>query len=299
MYIARHKHGWNPNDFQEQLDYYAEDLQDALAKVSKQPGNLSSLLGVAIDYAGYLSVLEPTSFDLWRTLRIAAYTAKCIFLLADRSITEEYDLDVGEGPLFSFPQTGPTSYSHSGTWEKGYYLGFACREQHILDSQVMRSTDIARQSSTTSNEYGYLMIDALKSFYASRYEVDTRIEETSDEETSQKLQAALDATDADRIMPETIDGTINIALPEMELLACLLENNPQHFNESLADALECHKKYWSSSEDMAGDPRGFIAIGPLGLACAAYDLGFPIEIESEYIPKYILEKQYRPKQKAS
>jgi hypothetical protein len=299
MYIARHEHGWNLNDLQEQLDYYAEDLQDALAKVSKKPGNLSSLLGVAIDYAGYLSVLEPTSFELRRALRIAAYTAKCIFSLADRSIAEEYDLDVGEGPLFSFPQTGPTSYSHSGTWQKGYYLGFVCREQHVLDSLVMRSTDVARQSSTIANEYEYLMIDALKSFYASRYQADTRIEESSDEETSQKLGAALDAADGDRIMLQTIDVTIGIALPEMGLLGSLLGGNPQRFNESLADALECHKKYWSSSEEMAGNPQGFIAIGPLGLACAAYDLGFPIEVESEYIPKYILEKQYLAKQQAS
>jgi Immunity protein 49 len=82
----------------------------------------------------------------------------------------------------------------------------------------------------------------------------------------------------------------------MELLAYLLEGNTDHFNESLADALECHKKYFSSNEKIS---RGFVAAGPLRLASIAYDCGFPIEVESEYIPKYILENQFLPERKTS
>jgi Immunity protein 49 len=217
-----------------------------------------------------------------------------IFNLADLSITEEYDLYVGEGPAFSFPQTGPTSSSGSFNWQQGYYLAFACREKYILESLVRKSTDIMRQRSEGVNEYSHLMVDVLKSFYGSYYESEDLIQETST-----KLRAAINATDVDKIIPLTIDGTINFALPAMELVAALLEGNTQNFNESLADALECHKKYWSSDEQLSGDPRGFIAIAPLGLACAAYDAGFPIEVESDYIPKYILERQFLAQQKAS
>jgi hypothetical protein len=102
---------------------------------------------------------------------------KINFLLADRSITTEYDLGVGEGSLFSFPQTGPTSYSNCRTWETGCYLALACREEHILDSLVAKPTEIAWQSGLISNEYSYLMIDALKVFMILKYQLKKFIED--------------------------------------------------------------------------------------------------------------------------
>jgi Immunity protein 49 len=291
VYVARHKYGWKPDEIQEQLDYHTNDrLPKSLANIAKKPSNLSSLLRSAINYAGYLSVLEPSSPELKRALTIAANSAMSIFALADNSIAIEYDLWVGEGEAFSFPQTGPTSYGHSGTWQTGYYLALACREKHVLDSLVTKPTDIARQSSTIANEYEYLMIDALKSLYEP---------ETPIAEVSEKLMAALRATDPDEVMEMTIDATLNIAVPEMEMIFRLLEGDSEAFNAALAKALELHKKHWSSTEQMSDDPRGFIAIAPLGIACYAYDAGFPIEVESEYIPKYILEKQFSAQQKAS
>jgi hypothetical protein len=290
MHIARHNHHWEPEILKEQLDFGAEDLEHSLSRVTKKPNNLNSLFRNAISYAGYLSVLEPNSPKLKRALTIAANSAMSIFALADNSITIEYDLWVGEGEAFSFPQTGPTSYSHSGTWQTGYYLALACREKHVLDSLVTKPTDIARQSSTTANEYEYLMIDALKSLYDP---------ETPIAEVPKKLNTALIATDPEKVMKMTIDVTLDIAVPEMEMIFRLLEGDGEAFNTALAKALELHKKHWSSTEQMSGDPRGFIAIAPLGIACYAYDMGFPIEVESEYIPKYILEKQFSAQQKAS
>jgi hypothetical protein len=178
----------------------------------------------AINYAGYLSVLEPNSIQIYRYLSIAANAIKCIFLLADRSMTEEYDLYIGEGQAFSFPQTGPSTYSDSVTCKEGYFLAAACREKRVLDVLVRRSTDIMRQSSAGVNEYSHLVVDALKSFYNL---------ETSIEETNKKLIAIAGATDESKIRPLTIDATINIVLPEMELISCLLEGNIEQLNESL------------------------------------------------------------------
>jgi Immunity protein 49 len=290
MYITRHEHGWKLPVLQEELNYFQEDLQDALVKVTKKPSNLGSLLSTAITYTGYLSVLTPTSTELKRTLSIAAKTAMSIFNLADLSITTEYDLDVGEGPAFSLPQTGPTSYSNCHTWKMGYYLALACREKYVLDSLVTNSTDIARQSSLISNEYSYLMIDALKSFYNP---------ETQIEEVITKLTDALRATDPNEIIEQTIDATLNLSVPEMEMIFRILEGDSEAFNKALEKTLNLHKKHWSSDEQMSGDPRGFIAIAPLGITCYAYDAGFPIEVESDYIPKYIIERQYLSNRKAS
>jgi hypothetical protein len=293
MYISKHEHGWSPDLLKEQFDFGVEDLDDALLKVSKKPDNLSSLLNSAIDYAGYVSVLEPSSSELYRALNIAAHATRCIFLLADLSITEEYDLSVGEGDPFRFRQTGPTSYSNSPRWQQGFYLAAACREAPILDSLVARSTEIMLhpRASQGVDKYVHPMVDTLKSLYTNP---------TS--ETMAKLTVALEATDPERIradmanfseniQEEAMDYVLDIAVPEMELLLRIMEQDADKFNASLAKALELHKKHWSSKERRS-DPRGFIALAPLGLACIAHDLGIPIEVESEYIPKYILEKQF-------
>lgn len=298
VYIARHEHGWPPSLLKKQLDSYEEDLEDALSSVTIKSDNISSVLNSAIDYAGYISVLEPNSSELYRALRIASWAAECIFSLADLSITFSYDLHVGEGKPFSFPQTGSTGYSNCGTWETGYYLAFACREKQVLDSLDTRPTDIARQSSLICNEYSYLMIDALKSFYNSGCQ-DSNQPSTSTEETIDKLTNALRATDPNEIIEETIDATLNLSVPEIEMIIRLIEGDSQAFNKALVKALELHKKHFSSDEQMSGDPRGFIAIAPLGIASYAYDAGFPIEVESEYIPKYILERQFLGHRKAS
>jgi Immunity protein 49 len=286
LYIPRHEHGCKPDFLEQQLESYAtEDLPDSLGYLTIKSDNLTSVLSVAIEYAGYLSVLKPTSPELYRAFNIAAHATRCIFLLADLSIKEEYDLYIGEGDPFRFPQIGPTSYTDSIRWQNGFYLAAACRNKSIFDSLLAAPTDIMRHPRAREgiNEYSHLMVDALKSFCNPEISLD---------DIGLQLHEMTDATAEDRIIPELIDDTINIALPSMELLTCLLDGNPDNFNESLADAIRCHKKFWSSDKQHARDPRGFIALAPLGFASIAYDLGIPVEVESEYLPRYILTKQF-------
>ncbi|MEU3510314.1 Imm49 family immunity protein [Streptomyces longwoodensis] len=40
----------------------------------------------------------------------------------------------------------------------------------------------------------------------------------------------------------------------------------------------------------AEDPSGAVALGPLALACLAHDGGIPIDVESDYLPKHLLQR---------
>ncbi|MEU8784799.1 immunity 49 family protein [Streptomyces sp. NPDC048637] len=62
-----------------------------------------------------------------------------------------------------------------------------------------------------------------------------------------------------------------------------MRKDHEGFNQALAEALELHKAYWSR-EDRSDDIVGYLALGPLAMACLAYDAGIPIEVESEYLP---------------
>jgi hypothetical protein len=50
----------------------------------------------------------------------------------------------------------------------------------------------------------------------------------------------------------------------------------------------CTRRTGRPNEDRAADIDGAIALGPLAIACWAYDGDFPLDIESEYLPKHLL-----------
>ncbi|MFY4723437.1 immunity 49 family protein [Streptomyces sp. LaBMicrA B280] len=58
----------------------------------------------------------------------------------------------------------------------------------------------------------------------------------------------------------------------------------------LVEALELHQQHWTADEERAEDPEGRLALGPLAIACLAYDGGIPIEVESDYLPQHLLQR---------
>ncbi|MEU9713857.1 immunity 49 family protein [Streptomyces sp. NPDC047976] len=54
-------------------------------------------------------------------------------------------------------------------------------------------------------------------------------------------------------------------------------------------ALTWHKEYWTATEARSRSGEGLLAFGPLALACLARDAGMEIRVESEYLPKELLE----------
>ena len=71
-------------------------------------------------------------------------------------------------------------------------------------------------------------------------------------------------------------------------LNLMRSDHEREFNEALAQALEQHKAYYTADSKLADDPRGFVALAPLALACIAKDSGLNVDVESDYMPKHLL-----------
>jgi hypothetical protein len=275
MNISRHSA--DLDDIQSDYDYYASLLEKSIKNIHKAPANLGTLARNARSYAGYQCILDPNSIQLWRALRIAAYSLTSVCELA--SLPEgEYEVFAGEGDPVMLP-AGVNSYSDGISWLHGFYLGVACRESHLNDRLAEIPVDILKQTTTRSDEYLYLQIEALQSFWKGAAD------------TPQRVIEAMKATDPELIKVGTVDYALNIAVREIDLLFRLLENDSVAFNESLIKALERHKKHWSK-KNLKNDPNGFIAVGILGLVSIAYERGMTIEVESDYIPKYIFQGDF-------
>jgi hypothetical protein len=275
MNISRHSA--DLDDIQSDYDYYASLLEKSIKNIHKAPANLGTLARNARSYAGYQCILDPNSIQLWRALRIAAYSLTSVCELA--SLPEgEYEVFAGEGDPVMLP-AGVNSYSDGISWLHGFYLGVACRESHLNDRLAEIPVDILKQTTTRSDEYLYLQIEALQSFWKGAAD------------TPQRVIEAMKATDPELIKVGTVDYALNIAVREIDLLFRLLENDSVAFNESLIKALERHKKHWSK-KNLKNDTDGFIAVGILGLVSIAYERGMTIEVESDYIPKYIFQGDF-------
>ena len=106
--------------------------------------------------------------------------------------------------------------------------------------------------------------------------------------TMAKLQVAIDQTDPAVLHEDTKAGMLQIRVPEMQVFYRLICQEPGPFNEALQRAVEQHKKYWSAAK-RKNDPAGFIALGPLAFACRAHDIGLPVTVESDYLPRRLIE----------
>ncbi|WP_425281700.1 immunity 49 family protein [Streptomyces brevispora] len=104
-----------------------------------------------------------------------------------------------------------------------------------------------------------------------------------------KLVAAVDGANSDTVADqETVD---KLLYPPMEILHRVVRTDHTGFNRALAAALQWHREYWID-ETRAGLISVLVALAPLAIACFAHDAGFPIEVESDYLPVALLERSW-------
>jgi len=86
--------------------------------------------------------------------------------------------------------------------------------------------------------------------------------------------------------------SLTVLYPPLNLFLQFLKRDQDQFNAALVQALQLHKEYWTADEDGRLSTDGDVALGPLAIACLAYDVGMTIEVESEYLPKHLLQRSW-------
>jgi hypothetical protein len=271
----------------EDVEFYAEWLQERIVNLGnpRKPGlTLQGVADTAISYAGFLSQFRPCTYDAANTLRAAAYAWDYAFILGkypSRHHQEEVFIPPSE-PLL-LPTTGVRGYLTPGDWLRGFHLACICREPRINDSLCTYPTERLREASkhgVHSPEYAFLYVEMLKAFWR------------NDSDLQGYFIKAYEAT-VKETYENYVDYALNIASYEIQLFSHL-HTEPEKFNEVLAEALERHKKHFFIGEDkVINDSRYFLAIGLLAMCSIAYMRDIPIEVESDYIPRCIIEDKFQ------
>jgi hypothetical protein len=271
------RHAVDTDLAQEGVERKGELLSDVLNTAIGRAAALSIVLGTARSYAGYLAAAREMNIaELCRALRIGAQAASAIFSLGSGDGDVRFALG---GHHAKLPATGPTDATHVGNWRIGWWFALILRDRAAIDRLAATPIDVLRRSSSRGDECQYLFVEALQGY------------EKREPDWSTKLQAALDATDPTHAKLSDEEFVLNILVPEMQMLFRLALGEIAPFGSALEFALARHKKYWSKG-NRKQDPDGFLALGPLAIASVAFDAGIPIEVESEYAPRELIENRY-------
>ncbi|WGP10220.1 immunity 49 family protein [Streptomyces sp. SH5] len=175
--------------------------------------------------------------------------------------------------------TGPQSYTHAGTWLTAFYLSMVCREKNRLTELCQVPVSLLRESGASHDEFLYDWVETLQAYWL------------GEPDLGAKLVAAIDGADpqSDRINDSQMAA--NLLYPPMEMFHRLVRDDHGGFNRALADAIQWHKEYWST-EGNALQATGLVALPPLAVACLAYDMGVPVDVESDYLPIALLERDW-------
>ncbi|MGW0394932.1 immunity 49 family protein [Streptomyces sp. NPDC003042] len=250
-----------------------EDLQEA-------PEAIADAMSDALLLAQERSVPDPAAawLETWEAWVVAMQCGSAMFAAA--ATTDESVECLIHHEMRSLPASGPRSWAHAGTWINVFFLSVICGDKARLDALCEIPPSLLQASGAEFDPYVRPWMETLRSYWLTRPDLGDQL-----------LQAAegLAPGAAPIAGPEM---TTKILWPVVDLFHRFATADHDQFNRSLANALTLHKQYWTADEDRTRDARGLVAIGPLAMACLAHDAGFPVDVESEYLPKHLLKRTW-------
>ncbi|MFB6816432.1 immunity 49 family protein [Streptomyces sp. NPDC056347] len=172
---------------------------------------------------------------------------------------------------------GPRSSADAGNWLSAFWLAVICREQQRMTELCEIPLDRLRAPEGAFDEYIYHWVDTLQTYWLQRPGL------------VEKLTAAIEMSDPSVARIAPIDLLQGQLYPPINLFYHFVTRDTEGFTPALIETLKLHQAYWTLTEERATDIDGSIALGPLAIACLAYDGKFPIGVESDYLPKHLLQ----------
>ncbi|MGW0842234.1 immunity 49 family protein [Streptomyces sp. NPDC002787] len=260
----------------------AETVEWILERIERSELARGEALSTALTLAEARCEVDPDAenFETWEAWVTAMQMGSAWFTMATAPEGGTVTCRIKEKER-NLPPTGPQPHVNASSWVTAFYLALICRENDRLSELARVPISLLRESGATFDEYVYSWVETLQRFWLGQDGV------------GDHLVAAVDGTGPDSARWADQDYMSSILSPPIILFYRYLREDHEKFNEALVDALRWHKEYWTADDDRAINSDGLVAFGPLAIACLAHDKGFPIEVESEYLPKALLTFAWR------
>ncbi|MBO1331906.1 immunity 49 family protein [Streptomyces sp. VRA16 Mangrove soil] len=239
------------------------------------PDRLPDAFASAVTLAHARAADDPRAslLESWDAWVIAALLGTALFAGTKEVTTlfEEREVTV--------PATGPGVRGDARAWLDAFYVSLVTRERARTQALCEVPLDALRGSgpdATPVDDHVLHFVDTLQSYWLHR-PVDDVVA---------KLAAAMDASYPEKATLAPKDFVNHVEYQPIALFHRLLTQEHDKFSAALAQALEDHARYWGDSTA----PRSRVALGPLALACLAYDMEFPVGTDHDRLPRYLLDR---------
>ncbi|WP_223291088.1 immunity 49 family protein [Streptomyces avicenniae] len=248
-------------------------VADAVAGLARDPSGLAGAFAATLDLAYVRSAADPhlAGIDAWDAWAAAVQLGTALF-----TGTGALDCRLGEDlvrPLPALPAAPPPD---ARAWLDAFYLALVCRQRDRLGRLCQVPFEALRQDSS-ADAYVLHWIDTLRSYVTQR----------PMDEIANKLTATIKASWPEAAVRTPKSLVDRIDYQPVALFHRLITRNHAAFAETLAEAVERHGTYWAGS----AAPRAHVALGPLAIACLAYDDGFPLPARQRFLPGYLLNRE--------
>ncbi|KJY21534.1 MULTISPECIES: immunity 49 family protein [unclassified Streptomyces] len=244
---------------------------ESVARVAQDPSGLGDAFASALALAHVRCIADPhvselVTWDAWET---AVRLGSALFTGSE---SEQWYL--GEENTLRLPAAPAAPPADARAWLDAVYFALACRAHDRVARLCRVPLETLRQDDTV-DAYVLHWVDTLRT-YLSGGAGDAVVE---------KLLATMQAS-----LPETLthspDGFVNrVDYQPVALFHRLFTRDHEAFGAALTEALAEHGGYWGES----GAPRARVALGVLAMACLAHDLGFSLDPELPYLPRYLVD----------
>ncbi|MGW2255973.1 immunity 49 family protein [Kitasatospora sp. NPDC001660] len=219
--------------------------------------------------------LEGARLETWKAAVTAMQVGSALFAVTGASEgTVECFIN---GRPRAVPAVGRQSYADADHWLSAFWLAVVCRDKERMRQLCEIPLDRLRTVEGVYDEYVYHWIDVQQSYWLRRPGL------------VDKLIATIEAASPETAVvtpPGVLDG---LMYPPIHLFYLLVRGREEEFTPALGKALDLHKTYWTA-QDTEDKRDGVLALGPLAMACLAFDWKFPVDVESPYIPKYLVSR---------
>ncbi|GAA0523970.1 hypothetical protein GCM10011581_45180 [Saccharopolyspora subtropica] len=266
-----------------QVEYFSEDIDLYVGALPRTNSAVGTLFSSARSLLHCRCAIDPTAStpETKQIFQLAMEAGAAIFSAAQD--TE------GRTPCRIGGQTVELSgaellrYASAANWLNSIFLAIITRNGEAINAINATPPSLLQGTESTYPPYIYSWCETIRRFVA------------RESGAAEALHEAIAATDPEQLDPRTRDYTLRIVVPQMRMFHYLISSSDaSEFNSAVSDALEAHKAFWSANADKAADPEGYLALGPLALSCIARDVGIPIEVNSEYLPREALADDLRP-----
>ncbi|WP_153414925.1 immunity 49 family protein [Nocardia macrotermitis] len=250
----------------------------SINRLETSPEMIDSAFSKTMQYMQAQCTVDPAAVlgKTWESVVTAMQVGSAMFAITSRTEgTVECRID---HEIRQLPAIGPRTFPNVGQWLNAFWLAIVCRDQDRMTQLCNFPVERLREAEGETDEFVYLWADTLQTYWLRRPGV------------VEKLTATINASypDVATLMPK--DRLEKLVYQPINLFHRFLTEDRAGFDDALVEALELHKMYWTADEDRAKKTAGRIALGPLAITCFAYDGEFPIDVESGYIPKELVQR---------